>query len=73
MQRSNMFGDKGKKMMLMKIKRRVFGISGTREAMILEKINRDEGIAWLSIPRFTSWARISVFVFGFLAGSIAGT
>jgi hypothetical protein len=40
--------------------------------MILEKINRDEGIAWLSVPRFTSWAMISVFVFGFLAGSIAG-
>ena len=72
MQRSNMFGDKGKKMMLMKIKRRVFGISGTREAMILEKINRDEGIAWLSVPRFTSWAMISVFVVGFLAGITAG-
>tara|TARA_A100000172_G_scaffold41714_1_gene25477 strand:+ start:224 stop:430 length:207 start_codon:yes stop_codon:yes gene_type:complete len=67
-----MFGDKGKKMMLTRIKTKLFGISGTREAMILEKINRDEGIAWLSVPRFTSWAMISVFVVGFLAGITAG-
>ena len=72
MQRSNTFGDRGKRVMLTKIKTKRFGTYSGREAKILEKINRDEGIAWLSIPRFTSWAMISVFVFGFLAGSIAG-
>ena len=40
--------------------------------MILARINQDEGIAWLSVPRFTSWAMIAVFVFGFLAGVVAG-
>jgi len=41
--------------------------------MILEKINRDDGIAFMSIPKFTSWAMIAVFVFGFLAGIVAGS
>tara|TARA_R100001015_G_scaffold17969_1_gene10425 strand:- start:153 stop:407 length:255 start_codon:yes stop_codon:yes gene_type:complete len=73
LQRSNTSGDRGKKVMLTRIKTKLFGISGSREAMILEKINRDDGIAFMSIPKFTSWAMIAVFVFGFLAGIVAGS
>ena len=73
MRRSSTSGDRGKKVMLTKIKTKRFGTYSGREAKILEKINRDDGIAFMSIPKFTSWAMIAVFVFGFLAGIVAGS
>jgi hypothetical protein len=56
----------------MRIRAKLFGTSVTREEMILERINQVEGMDWLSVPRFTSWAMILVSVVGFLAGIIVG-
>tara|TARA_R100001086_G_C11636570_1_gene203267 strand:+ start:129 stop:404 length:276 start_codon:yes stop_codon:yes gene_type:complete len=68
LQRSNIYGDREKKMMQSKTKPKQFGIYDTRAATILARINKNDGFMAWKVPQYTSVALLIAFGLGMLCG-----